>query len=159
GLARVIRSTVTPALENVVTWHERDISHSSVERIIAPDATIALDFALARAAAMMERLTIYPDRMTENLNALGGVIHSGEVLLALTRAGISREDAYRIVQRHAMATWEGLGKPGALDFRARLERDPDIAGRVSRDALDRAMDPTLHLRAIDAVFARVFEAA
>ncbi|MGA9868672.1 MAG: adenylosuccinate lyase [Acetobacteraceae bacterium] len=159
GLARVIRAAALPALENVALWHERDISHSSVERVIAPDATIALDFALARTAGMMERLTIYPDRMAENLDALGGVIHSGEVLLALTQSGISREDAYRIVQRNAMTTWEGLGKPGALGFRARLERDPEVAGRVSHDALDRAMDPALHLRAIDAIFARVFGAA
>ena len=105
GLARVVRATAVPALENVVLWHERDISHSSVERVIAPDATIALDFALARLAGLIEKLTVYPERMEENLNALGGVVHSGEVLLALTRAGILREDAYRIVQRNAMATW------------------------------------------------------
>jgi adenylosuccinate lyase len=159
GLARVIRATVVPALENVALWHERDISHSSVERVIAPDATIALDFALARAAGMVERLIVYPERMAENLEALGGVVHSGEVLLALTRAGILREDAYRIVQRNAMATWEGLGKPGALSFRERLERDPEVAGKVPPEALARAMDPALHLRAVDAVFARVFGAA
>ncbi len=158
GLARVIRAAAIPALEDVALWHERDISHSSVERVIAPDATIALDFALARAAGMMERLTVYPERMAENLESLGGVVHSGEVLLALTRAGISREDAYRIVQRNAMATWEGLGKPGARDFRANLEADPEVAGRVPREALDRAMDPAAHLRAVDAVFARVFAA-
>ncbi|MBV9116077.1 MAG: adenylosuccinate lyase, partial [Acetobacteraceae bacterium] len=98
-------------------------------------------------------------RMAENLEALGGVVHSGEVLLALTRAGILREDAYRIVQRNAMATWEGLGKPGARSFREHLERDPEVAGRVSPEALARAMDPALHLRAVDAVFARVFGAA
>jgi adenylosuccinate lyase len=156
GLARVIRAAVTPALENVALWHERDISHSSVERVIAPDATLALDFALARLAGMMERLTVHPERMAENLGALGGVVHSGEVLLALTRAGILREDAYRIVQRNAMATWQDLGKPGARDFRAHLERDPEVAGRVPGEALDRAMDPALHLRALDEVFDRVF---
>ncbi len=156
GLARVVRAAVVPALENVALWHERDISHSSVERVIAPDATIALDFALARTAAMMERLTVYPERMAENLDALGGVVHSGEVLLALTRAGVSREDAYRIVQRNAMATWQGLGKPGAWSFREHLERDPEVAGRVAPEALERAMDPALHLRAVDGVFARVF---
>jgi adenylosuccinate lyase len=156
GLARVIRAAVMPALENVALWHERDISHSSVERVIAPDATIALDFALARAAGMMERLTVYPERMAENLGALGGVVHSGEVLLALTRAGILREDAYRIVQRNAMATWEGLGKPGARSFREHLERDPEIAGKVPPEALARAMDLAPHLRAVDEVFARVF---
>ncbi len=156
GLARVVRAAAVPALENVVLWHERDISHSSVERVIAPDATIGLDFALARLAGLVEKLTVYPERMGENLNALGGVVHSGEVLLALTRAGILREDAYRIVQRNAMATWQALGRPGARSFRDHLAADPEIAGRVAPEALDRAMDPTLHLHALDAVFARVF---
>ena len=156
GLARVVRAAAVPALENVVLWHERDISHSSVERVIAPDATIALDFALARLAGLVEKLTVYPERMEENLNALGGVVHSGEVLLALTRAGILREDAYRIVQRNAMATWEKLGKPGGRSFRDNLAADPEVAGRVAPDVLDRAMDARIHLRALDDVFARVF---
>ena len=156
GLARVIRAAAVPALENVALWHERDISHSSVERVIAPDTTIALDFALARLAGMMERLTVHPDRMAANLEALGGVVHSGEVLLALTRAGILREDAYRLVQRHAMETWQSLGQPGAPGFRQRLLADPEIAGRVSADVIDRAMDPALHLREIDRIYARVF---
>ncbi len=156
GLARVVRAAAVPALENVVLWHERDISHSSVERVIAPDATIALDFALARLAGLMAKLTVHPDRMAENLAALGGVVHSGEVLLALTRAGILREDAYAAVQRNAMATWQDLGKPGARDFRAHLDADPEIAGRVSPELLDRAMDPALHLRELDRVFTRVF---
>ena len=156
GLARVVRAAAVPALENVVLWHERDISHSSVERVIAPDATIALDFALARLAGLVEKLTVYPERMEENLNALGGVVHSGEVLLALTRAGILREDAYRIVQRNAMATWTTLGKPGGRSFRDNLAADPEVAGRVAPDVLDRAMDARIHLRALDDVFARVF---
>ncbi len=156
GLARVVRAAAVPALENVVLWHERDISHSSVERVIAPDATIALDFALARLAGLMAKLTVHPDRMAENLAALGGVVHSGEVLLALTRAGILREDAYAAVQRNAMATWQDLGKPGARDFRTHLDADPEIAGRVSPELLDRAMDPALHLRELDRVFTRVF---
>ncbi len=156
GLARVVRATVVPALENVALWHERDISHSSVERVIGPDATLALDFALVRLAGMMERLTVYPERMLANLESLGGVVHSGEVLLALTRAGISREDAYRIVQRNAMATWETLGQPGARGFRANLDADPEVAGRVPAAELDRATDPALHLRAVDLVFDRVF---
>ncbi len=156
GLARVVRATVVPALENITLWHERDISHSSVERVIAPDAALALDFALARLAGMMQRLTVYPDRMAANLEALGGVVHSGEVLLALTRAGILREDAYRIVQRAAMATWEELGKPGARSFREILEADPEVAARVPATELDRAMDPALHVRELDRVFARVF---
>ncbi len=158
GLARVIRAAAVPALENVALWHERDISHSSVERVIAPDATIALDFALARLAGMVQRLTVYPERMAANLELLGGVVHSGEVLLALTRAGILREDAYRLVQRHAMDTWETLGQPGAPGFRERLLSDPEIAGRVPPDVIDRAMDPALHLREIDRIFARVFGA-
>ncbi len=156
GLARIVRAAVIPALENVALWHERDISHSSVERVIGPDSTIALDFALARLAGMVERLTVYPERMLANLESLGGVVHSGEVLLALTRAGISREDAYRIVQRNAMATWEVLGRPDARDFRANLEADSDVAGRVQACELDRAMDPALHLRSLDLVFERVF---
>ena len=156
GLARVVRAAAVPALENVALWHERDISHSSVERVIAPDATIALDFALARLAGMMQRLTVYPDRMAANLESLGGVVHSGEVLLALTRAGILREDAYRLVQRHAMDTWESLGRPGAAGFRERLLADPEIAGHVPADAIDRAMDPALHMREIDRIFTRVF---
>ena len=156
GLARVVRAAAVPALENVALWHERDISHSSVERVIAPDTTIALDFALARLAGLIERLTVYPERMQANLESLGGVVHSGEVLLALTRAGISREDAYRIVQRHAMATWDALGRTGAPDFRENLLADPDVAGRVHPSELDRAMDPQSHLRSLDLVFERVF---
>jgi adenylosuccinate lyase len=156
GLARVIRSTVIPALENVALWHERDISHSSVERVIAPDASIALDFALARLAGMIERLTIYPNRMAGNLELLGGVIHSGEVLLALIRAGISREEAYQIVQRASMKTWEQLGQSDGGGFRANLEAEPEVAAHVSPSELDRAMDPTMHLRQLDHIFARVF---
>ena len=156
GLARLVRSAVVPALENVTLWHERDISHSSVERGIGPDATVTLDFALARLAGMMEKLTIYPERMAANLESLGGVVHSGEVLLALARAGISREDAYRIVQRNAMATWSALGQPDARGFRERLDADPEVAGRVSAAELDAATDAKLHLRALDTVFTRVF---
>jgi adenylosuccinate lyase len=156
GLARLVRGYAIPALENVALWHERDISHSSVERVIAPDATIALDFALHRLAGMIETLVVYPDRMQANLDALGGVVHSGEVLLALTQAGFSREDAYRIVQRNAMATWMALGTEAAKTFRENLESDPEIAGRLDRAVLDRAMDPRLHLAHVDAVLARVF---
>jgi adenylosuccinate lyase len=156
GLARIVRAAVVPALENVTLWHERDISHSSVERVIAPDATTALDFALVRLAGMMDRLVVHPERMLANLESLGGVVHSGEVLLALTRAGILREDAYRIVQRNAMATWEALGTPDGQDFRANLLADPEVAGRISAAELDRAMDPALHLKEVDGVFTRVF---
>ena len=156
GLARLVRSAVVPALENVTLWHERDISHSSVERGIAPDATVTLDFALMRLAGMMEKLLVYPDRMLANLESLGGVVHSGEVLLTLTKAGILREDAYRIVQSCAMATWTKLGSPEGRSFRTNLEADPDVAARVSADQLDAAMDPALHLRAVDRIFERVF---
>jgi adenylosuccinate lyase len=158
GLARVVRAAVVPALENVVLWHERDISHSSVERAIAPDATVTLDFALARLAGMVEKMVVYPERMAENLESLGGVVHSGEVLLALARAGILREDAYRIVQRSAMETWTKLGTPEGRSFRANLDADPEVAGRVPAAVLDAAMDPALHLRRLDALFDRVFGA-
>jgi adenylosuccinate lyase len=158
GLARLVRAAVIPALENVTLWHERDISHSSVERGIAPDATVTLDFALSRLAGMMEKLTIYPEQMLANLESLGGVVHSGEVLLALTRAGILRDDAYKIVQRNAMATWTQLGKPDAQHFRANLLADPEVAGRVTAAQIDAAMDPNLHLAEIDFLFRRVFGA-
>jgi adenylosuccinate lyase len=156
GLARLVRAAVIPALENVTLWHERDISHSSVERGIGPDATVTLDFALSRLAGMMEKLTIYPAQMLANLESLGGVVHSGEVLLALTRAGISREDSYAIVQRNAMATWTRLGHADATDFRANLLADPEVAGRITPDQIDAAMDPKLHLAEIDTLFSRIF---
>jgi len=156
GLARVVRAAVVPALEDVALWHERDISHSSVERVIAPDTTIALDFGLVRLAGMMQRLVVYPERMAANLESLGGVVHSGEVLLALTRAGISREDAYAIVQRNAMATWEKLGTPEGRSFRANLLADPEVSLRVTAADLDTAMNAKMHLNAVDAIFGRVF---
>ncbi len=156
GLARIVRGCVVPALENVSLWHERDISHSSVERAIGPDATVTLDFALARLAGMVDTLTVYPERMQANIDQLGGVVHSGEVLLALTRAGISREDAYRIVQRNAMATWADLGKPGGRGFRDHLASDPEVAGLVPPESLDAAMATDMHLAHVDHVFRRVF---
>ena len=156
GLARLVRSHVIPALENVALWHERDISHSSVERNICPDGTIGLDFALMRLAGMMEKLVVYPDRMQANIDSLGGVVHSGEVLLALARAGILREDAYRIVQRNAMETWTKLGQKDARTFRENLDADPEVAGRVPPEVLDAAMDSNAHLRQIDHTYNRVF---
>ena len=156
GLARIVRAAAIPALENVTLWHERDISHSSVERFIGPDATVTLDFALNRLAGMMDQLAVHPEQMQANLDALGGVVHSGEVLLVLTRAGISREDAYAIVQRCAMATWTGLGQPGSRDFRANLDADPQIAARIAPESLDEAMRSDRHLRHIDEIFERVF---
>ncbi|QHC36117.1 adenylosuccinate lyase [Komagataeibacter xylinus] len=156
GLARLVRSHVIPALENVALWHERDISHSSVERNICPDGTIGLDFALMRLAGMMEKLVVYPDQMQANIESLGGVVHSGEVLLALARAGILREDAYRIVQRNAMETWTKLGHKDGRTFRENLAADPEVAGRVPAEVLDAAMDSNAHLGKIDHTFTRVF---
>jgi adenylosuccinate lyase len=154
GLARLVRATVVPALENVTTWHERDISHSSVERVIAPDATIALDFALARAAGLVDKLVIYPEAMRANLDRLGGLIHSQRVLLALTQAGMSREDAYRAVQRNAMPVWEGKAK--FLDL---LKSDAEVMGHVKPKALEALFDDAYHTKHVDTIFRRVFGAS
>jgi adenylosuccinate lyase len=151
GLARLVRGMVVPAMENVALWHERDISHSSVERVIAPDATIALDFALHRAAGMIAQLVIYPAMMKRNLDALGGLVHSQRVLLALTQAGVSREDAYRIVQFHAMAAWR---EGGSLE--ARLLADREVTTRLGAKAIRAAFDLRHHLAQVDTIFARVF---
>jgi adenylosuccinate lyase len=158
GLARLVRGYAVPALENVALWHERDISHSSVERMIGPDATVTLDFALHRAAGMVEKLTIHPARMQANLDSLGGVVHSQKVLLALTQAGLSREAAYAAVQRAAMATWEALGKAGARDFRTNLLADAEVAAHLPPAALDAAMDPARDFTGVETIFARVFGA-
>src|SRR6266849_760742 len=151
GLARLIRATVTPALENVALWHERDISHSSVERVIAPDATIALDFALARLTGLVDRLVVYPERMRDNLESLGGLVDSQRVLLALTQAGMSREEAYRLVQGHATAAWHGEGR-----FADRLKADPKITRLVPPAAIDGLFDTAYHLKHVDTIFRRVF---
>jgi adenylosuccinate lyase len=151
GLSRVIRAAVTPALEDVALWHERDISHSSVERVIAPDATITLDFALARLTGLVDRLVVYPERMRDNLESGGGLVDSQRMLLALTQAGMSREDAYRLVQAHAMAAWHGEGR-----FAERLKADPEIARFVSAQAIDGLFDTAYHLKHVDTIFRRVF---
>ncbi len=151
GLSRLIRATVVPALENVALWHERDISHSAVERVIAPDATIALDFALARLAGLVDRLVVYPERMRDNLESLGGLVDSQRVLLALTQAGMSREDAYRLVQEHAMAAWHDEGR-----FAERLKSDPEITRLVPAQAIDGLFDTAYHLKHVDTIFRRVF---
>ncbi|MGA3306341.1 MAG: adenylosuccinate lyase [Stellaceae bacterium] len=151
GLARLIRSAVTPALENVALWHERDISHSAVERVIAPDATVALDFALSRTAEVIDKLVVYPDRMKKNLESLGGLVNSQRVLLALTRAGMSREDAYQAVQRNAMNAWHGKG--GFADL---LKKDPEVAKHISPAELMKHFDDAYHLKYVDAIFKRVF---
>jgi adenylosuccinate lyase len=151
GLARVVRAAVVPALENVALWHERDISHSAVERVIAPDSTIALDFALARLSGLMDRLVVYPERMRQNLESLGGLVDSQRVLLALTQAGMSREDAYRAVQRNAMAAWDSRGR-----FSDLLKQDPEIARLLPASAIDNLFDPAYHLKHVDTIFTRVF---
>ena len=151
GLARLVRSAVTPAMENVALWHERDISHSSVERGIAPDATVHLDFALRRLASVVERLVIYPDNMLKNLDRLGGLVHSQRVLLALTQKGISREIAYAAVQRNAMKVWRGEG--AFLDF---LKADDDVRPHLTDEELSELFDLAYHFKHVDTVFARVF---
>ncbi|MCX7933606.1 MAG: adenylosuccinate lyase [Rhodovarius sp.] len=156
GLARLIRGYALPALENIALWHERDISHSSVERVIAPDATIALDFALHRLTGMIRDLTVYPDQMARNLGLLGGVIHSQKVLLALTRSGMSREDAYARVQAAAMATWNALGTPQGRSFRENLLADPEVAARLGAAGVDAALDPAADFAHVETIFARVF---
>jgi adenylosuccinate lyase len=151
GLARVIRAAVIPALENIVTWHERDISHSSVERFIAPDATTTLDFALARLTGVIEHMVVDPDHMRANLDSLGGLVDSQRFLLALTQAGMSREDAYRLVQKHAMAAWHGKGR-----FADLLKTDPEIARYLTPEAIDASFDTAYHLKHVDTIFRRVF---
>jgi adenylosuccinate lyase len=151
GLARLVRSAVTPAMENVALWHERDISHSSVERGIAPDATVHLDFALRRLAGVIERLVVYPENMARNLDRLGGLVDSGRVLNALTQKGVSREEAYAAVQRSSMKVWRGEGR--FLDL---LKADPDVSARLDDAELEALFDPGFYTRHVDRVFARVF---
>ncbi|HEX8443773.1 MAG TPA: adenylosuccinate lyase [Allosphingosinicella sp.] len=155
GLARMVRAYVTPALENVALWHERDISHSSVERYIGPDATITLDFALARLTGVIDKLLVYPERMAKNLDRMGGLVHSQRVLLALTQAGASREDSYRLVQRNAMRVWES---DGALSLLELLKADPDVAALLPPDQLEQSFDLGYHLKHVDTIFERVFGA-
>ena len=150
GLARLVRGMAIPAMENVPLWHERDISHSSVERMIGPDATITLDFALARLTAVVEKLVVYPDRMQKNLDLLGGLVHSQRVLLALTQAGISREDAYRIVQQNAMPVWRGEGQ-----FLELLKADKEVT--LSDEELEALFNLDYHFKHVDDIFARVFD--
>lgn len=157
GLSRLVRSAVTPALENVALWHERDISHSSVERGIGPDATIHLDFALHRMAGVMEQLIVYPETMRANLDSLGGLHNSQRILLALVEKGASREDAYRLVQRNAMAVWADRTRSGDA-FLDRLKSDPEVASRLTAGELEGLFDPDFHTRQVDAIFARVFGA-
>jgi adenylosuccinate lyase len=155
GLARMVRSAVTPAMENVALWHERDISHSSVERMIGPDACITLDFALSRLTGVIDKLLIYPARMQKNLDRMGGLVHSQRVLLALTQAGASREAAYTMVQRNAMKVWES---DGALSLEALLKADPEVSALLSDAEIADKFDLGYHFKQVDAIFARVFPA-
>jgi adenylosuccinate lyase len=151
GLARMARAYVVPALEDVALWHERDISHSSVERMIGPDATVTLDFALARLAGVIDKLIVYPENMRKNLDRLGGLVHSQRVLLALAQKGVAREDAYRLVQRNAMKVWAGEG-----DFLALLNADPDVRKHLSEAELKASFDLDFHMAQVDTIFALVF---
>ena len=153
GLARMVRSATIPAMENVALWHERDISHSSVERYIGPDATITLDFALARLSGVMDKLLVYPERMQKNLDRMGGLVHSQRVLLALTQAGVSREDSYRLVQRNAMKVWESDGQLSLLEL---LKADPEVTAALSAQELEDKFDLDYHFRQVDTIFERVF---
>jgi adenylosuccinate lyase len=152
GLARLVRACVTPALENVALWHERDISHSSVERGIGPDATVTLDFALVRLTGVIDKLVVYPDNMLANMNRLGGLVHSQRVLLALTQAGIDREQSYRLVQRNAMKVWQEN-----KDFLSELKADPEVSDVLSAKTLEALFDLGYHTKHIDDIFARVFK--
>ncbi|MEW6769188.1 MAG: adenylosuccinate lyase [Pseudomonadota bacterium] len=154
GLSRMVRAYVTPALENVVLWHERDISHSSAERMMGPDATVTLDFALNRLAGVVEKLLVYPANMQKNLDRLGGLVHSQRVLIALTQKGASREDAYRLVQRNAMPVWRGEG-----DFLSLLKKDADVKKYLNNKEIEEQFDLGYHLKHVDTIFKRVFGSA
>jgi len=153
GQARMIRSYAIPALENVALWHERDISHSSVERFIGPDATITLDFALARLTGVVDKLLVYPERMQKNLDKMGGLVHSQRVLLALTQAGITRDNAYRLVQRNAMKVWESDGQLSLLEL---LKADPEVKAAMSDEELEEKFNLDYHFKHVDTIFSRVF---
>ncbi len=154
GLARMVRAYAIPAMENVALWHERDISHSSVERMIGPDATVTLDFALARLAGVIDKLVVYPENMQRNLDRLGGLVHSQRLLIALTQKGVAREDAYRLVQRNAMKVWAGEG-----DFLTLLKADPDVRAKMSEDEIEEYFDLGYHFKHVDTIFKRVFGAS
>ncbi|MGP1354311.1 MAG: adenylosuccinate lyase [Parasphingopyxis sp.] len=153
GLARMVRGYALPAMENVALWHERDISHSSVERYIGPDATITLDFALGRLTGVVDKLLVYPERMQKNLDRMGGLVHSQRVLLALTQAGVSREDAYRLVQRNAMKVWESDGQLSLMEL---LKADADVTAALSDSEIEEKFDLGYHFKHVDTIFERVF---
>jgi adenylosuccinate lyase len=146
-----VRSMALPAMENVALWHERDISHSSVERMIGPDATVTLDFALSRLAGVVDKLVVYPERMKANLDSLGGLVHSQRVMLALTQQGVSREDAYALVQRNAMQSWRD-----GSDFLTLLKKDPEVTRAIPESEIEALFDLGYHLKHVDTIFRRVF---
>ena len=154
GLARMVRAFAMPAMENVALWHERDISHSSVERMIGPDATVTLDFALARLTGVIDKLVVYPENMQKNLDRLGGLVHSQRVMLALTQKGVSREDSYRLVQRNAMPVWRGED-----DFLTLLKADPEVTAALTHAEIEEKFDLGYHLKHVDTIFKRVFGTA
>jgi adenylosuccinate lyase len=154
GRARMVRAFAMPAMENVALWHERDISHSSVERMIGPDATVTLDFALARLTGVIDKLVVYPENMQKNLDRLGGLVHSQRVMLALTQKGVSREDSYRLVQRNAMPVWRGEG-----DFLSLLKADPEVTAALTHAEIEEKFDLGYHLKHVDTIFKRVFGTA
>jgi adenylosuccinate lyase len=154
GLARMVRAYAIPAMEDVALWHERDISHSSVERMIGPDATVTLDFALNRLAGVIDKLVVYPENMQKNLDRLGGLVHSQRVLIALTQKGVAREDAYRIVQENAMKVWRGEG-----DFQSFLKADPRVTEKMSAKEIEENFDLGYHFKHVDTIFRRVFGSA
>ena len=158
GLARIVRAAVTPALEDVALWHERDISHSAVERVFAPDATIALDFALGRLAGLVENMTIYRERIRENLDAMGGLHCSQRVLLALTQAGLSREDSYRLVQTNAMAVWDDIRKGIPVSFKDKLAADPEISQKLAPKELADCFNEQFYIRHAHEIWERVLKA-
>ena len=152
GCARVLRGYMLTSFENIPLWHERDISHSSVERMIGPDATITLDFALNRLAGVVEKLVVYPEQMQANLDALGGLVHSQQILLALTQKGVSREDAYRLVQKHAMDVWKTGGS-----YLNRMKSDDEVGQYLTNAELEQLFDTKQHHQHVDTIFTRVFE--
>ena len=154
GLARMVRAFAMPAMENVALWHERDISHSSVERMIGPDATVTLDFALARLTGVIDKLVVYPENMQKNLDRLGGLVHSQRVMLALTQKGVSREDSYRLVQRNAMPVWRGED-----DFLTLLKADPEVTAALTHAEIEEKFDLGYLLKHVDTIFKRVFGTA
>ena len=153
GMARVVRGNAVAGLESVALWHERDISHSSAERVILPDSSIAVDYMLAKCASLIDNLVVYPERMLQNLNATRGLVFSGQLLLALTTAGVARERGYELVQRNAMRVWD---EPHGADFRARVLADEEITAHLSYEAIERVFAPATYTRNVEQIFARVF---